>query len=138
MTKKRLTQEEKARREAEGKTQGREGCKLPRINMAFWTDNYAYIQVMARVRGLTLTDFVNWIIQGARENDQKYARIKEELSGEEVKPCPFCGGKSECRPVSICQGETGFFVFCKECEVETTVFGTRAEAIDVWNKRANG
>jgi len=48
---------------------GRKGLKLPRINMAFIPENYDYIQTMARVRGETLTDFVNRIITASREEN---------------------------------------------------------------------
>lgn len=41
------------------KTAGRKGVKLPRINLAFSPDIYDYVQTMARVRGETLTEFVN-------------------------------------------------------------------------------
>lgn len=41
------------------KTSGRKGLKLPRINLAFSPENYEYIQIMSRVRGESMTDFVN-------------------------------------------------------------------------------
>lgn len=41
------------------KTSGRKGLKLPRINLAFAPDTYKYIQIMSRVRGESMTDFVN-------------------------------------------------------------------------------
>ena len=41
------------------KTTGRKGLKLPRINLAFAPDIYDYIQTMSRVRGESLTEFVN-------------------------------------------------------------------------------
>ena len=71
--------EEKARREAQGKTQGRKGCKAARINMAFWADNYEYIQVMSKAKGLSLTDFVNTLIQERMQTDTKYERIRAIL-----------------------------------------------------------
>lgn len=43
----------------EMKTAGRKGVKLPRINLAFAPDVYEYIQIMSRVRGESMTDFVN-------------------------------------------------------------------------------
>ena len=42
--------------------------KLQRINMAFTPDNYEFIHTMARVRGETLTAFVNEIIDKAKED----------------------------------------------------------------------
>ena len=41
------------------KTSGRKGIKLPRINLAFAPDIYEYVQIMSRVRGESMTDFVN-------------------------------------------------------------------------------
>lgn len=43
----------------EMKTAGRKGVKLPRINLAFAADTYQYVQIMSRVRGESLTAFVN-------------------------------------------------------------------------------
>lgn len=43
----------------EMRTAGRKGLKLPRINLAFAPDVYEYIQIMSRVRGESMTDFVN-------------------------------------------------------------------------------
>lgn len=55
------------------KTAGRKGVKLPRINLAFSAENYTYITTMARAAGLTLTDFVNMVIDQHREdNTDKY------------------------------------------------------------------
>lgn len=52
-------------------TSGRKGLKLPRINMAFSPQNYDYIQTMARVRGETLTTFVNRILDESREKNNE-------------------------------------------------------------------
>lgn len=41
------------------RTSGKKGLKLPRINLAFAPDTYEYVQIMSRVRGETMTDFVN-------------------------------------------------------------------------------
>lgn len=43
----------------EMRTAGRKGIKLPRINLAFAPDVYEYVQIMSRVRGESLTAFVN-------------------------------------------------------------------------------
>lgn len=43
----------------EMRTAGRKGVKLPRINLAFAPDVYEYIQIMSRVRGESMTNFVN-------------------------------------------------------------------------------
>ena len=70
--------EEKAQemREA-GTTQGRKGCKLIRINMAFSPEVHTYIKTMARVRGETITEFTNWVFRQSMEiNDKLYQEAK--------------------------------------------------------------
>lgn len=57
----------------QGRTQGRAGCKAHRHNMAFTPENYEFIRCMARVRGQTVTGFVNDIIAKAiEENAEVY------------------------------------------------------------------
>lgn len=46
----------------EGKTTGRKGLKQPRINVAFPTDLHEYITTMSRVRGESLTKFVQHVL----------------------------------------------------------------------------
>lgn len=41
------------------RTSGRKGLKLPRINTAYSPDVYEYVQIMSRVRGQSMTEFVN-------------------------------------------------------------------------------
>ncbi len=48
-------------------TTGKKGVKLPRINLAFSPSNYEYIQIMSRVRGENLTQFINKIIAEHKE-----------------------------------------------------------------------
>lgn len=45
------------------KTAGRKGCGLKRINMAFVPSNYEYITCMARVTGVSMTEFTNLAIK---------------------------------------------------------------------------
>lgn len=42
---------------------GRKGLKLPRINLAFEPANYQYVKTMSRVRGESITTFINWLIK---------------------------------------------------------------------------
>ncbi len=53
----------------QGKTQGRAGCRAFRHNMAFTPENYEFIRCMARVRGQTITAFVNDIVKKAIEDN---------------------------------------------------------------------
>ncbi len=72
-----LTPEEKAEREAAGRTQGRKGCKADRINMAFTTENYRFIRVMSKIAGMTMTGFVNRVVQ---EYCTEHAEVYEQAN----------------------------------------------------------
>jgi len=54
---------------------------------------------------------------------------------EELKSCPFCGGKAQ---VYGSENESYYWVGCETgCDVnpQTAVHKTKSEAIKVWNKR---
>lgn len=57
------TEEEAAEFLRTGRTSGRKGLEQNRINMAFLSDIYEYIQIMSRVRGETMTAFVNHVLR---------------------------------------------------------------------------
>lgn len=76
-----VTPEEKAEREATGRTQGRKGCKAVRINMAFWSDNHEFIKTMARISGKTMTEYTNLVIAKYREEHPDiYNRAKDLIA----------------------------------------------------------
>ena len=62
--------------------------------------------------------------------------------GNELLPCPFCGGEAELHPSYDMETDSvdGWFAWCnnKECECvpETREHFTEAEAIAAWNTRA--
>lgn len=57
---------------------GRKGVKLPRINMAFAPEIYEYIQTVARVSGISMTDFVNLALrEHARNHEELYSQAIE-------------------------------------------------------------
>lgn len=63
---------------SEFKTSGRKGLKLPRINLAFTPENHKYISVMSKMRGESITQFVNMLIDKNRElNSDLYDRALE-------------------------------------------------------------
>ena len=72
------TKEEFEARSAEMRTQGRQGCKAPRINMAFTTDNYEFVKVVSKATGRTMTQFVNLIVTAYR---QEHPEILSQARG---------------------------------------------------------
>ena len=77
------TEEEKQAYLKQGKSSGRRGIKLPRINLAFTSDNYEYVQTMARATGQTMTAFVNQVLDQHRaahmDTLERMQRFLEEL-----------------------------------------------------------
>ncbi len=62
-------------------TSGRKDVKLPRINMAFSPSVYDYITYMSRVRGETMTDFVNLVLeQHMQDHMDVYQRAQEFIN----------------------------------------------------------
>lgn len=62
----------------QGRTQGRKGCKMHRFNMAFSPKAYDFITCMARVRGQTITSFVNELIEKTvDDNAEVYQKALE-------------------------------------------------------------
>lgn len=58
-------------------TQGRKGAKLPRINMAFPSDSLEYLRVMAALRGVSITKYVNDLVaQDKCRNEEIYKAAK--------------------------------------------------------------
>ncbi len=81
-----VTPQEKAEREATGRTQGRKGCRATRINMAFWSENHAFIKTMARISGKTMTEYTNLVIAKYREeHPEVYERAKALIADLEQK-----------------------------------------------------
>lgn len=56
-------------------TSGKKGVKLPRINLAFTPEVYEYIKTMSRVRGESMTDFINAALQ---QHKDQHADIYEK------------------------------------------------------------
>lgn len=60
-------------------TQGRKGMKALRINMAFAPELHSYIQTMSKVKGQTLTEFVNEIVRQHYEQNRETFEKAQEL-----------------------------------------------------------
>jgi len=59
------------------RTQGVQGLKSMRINMAFTPANSDFIRVMAAIHGQSMTQYVNSVIEAERErNGDKYKKAK--------------------------------------------------------------
>lgn len=68
---------EQAARAAEMRTQGRKGCKLPRINLAFTPENHRFIKITSRALGMSMTEFTNLVISRyADEHPELYEKSK--------------------------------------------------------------
>ena len=50
----------------------------------------------------------------------------------ELKPCPFCGGKAKLQGD---ESKYGCFVVCTNCYAEMDYSETEVKAIEAWNKR---
>lgn len=55
---------------------------------------------------------------------------------EELKLCPFCGGKSLVCKAEV-DGEKVFMVACEDCGISTAASSNEADVIDAWNKRVS-
>lgn len=57
--------------------------KLPRINMAFYEDHLEYLQMISRVKGISITQYVNDLIDIDKEKNQELIRQAKELFNKE-------------------------------------------------------
>lgn len=57
------------------------------------------------------------------------------MTDEELKPCPFCGGKNiDIQYLSLTKRY--YFCRCLDCEAQTKSKTDKDKAIDAWNRRA--
>ena len=63
---------------------------------------------------------------------------------DKLKPCPFCGGKAEIHNCMEFENDTLALIYsgksgvhCSECHCATIPYGSKDEAIEVWNRRAD-
>ena len=62
-----------------GRTQGRKGLKMVRINMAFDESTHEYIRTMSKYLGMSITEFTAMVFkQNMQLNAEKYEQIKKE------------------------------------------------------------
>ncbi len=63
------------------KTQGKKGQKLPRINMAFDEENIEYLRLISRIRGVSMTQYVNNLLNEDRKVNDNLLKKAEKLLG---------------------------------------------------------
>lgn len=109
---------EQNERAAQLRTQGRKGCKAPRINFAFSTANYDFVRVMARATGKTMTEIANMALDKYRAaNGVLYERALEII---DTPICPQCG---EGATTFAVDGRT--VIGCENCLI-------RVRSVDLW------
>jgi hypothetical protein len=59
--------------------QGVKGTKVLRINMAFADDVYRYITLMSKIKGVSMTKFVNNIIEKDMQKNEAYLKNIEAV-----------------------------------------------------------
>lgn len=77
------TEQEIQKAQAEQQTQGKKGYKMQRINMAFTPDNIEYIRAISKLKGRTMTQYVNDLIAQEREkNTDLLQQIKSIIESD--------------------------------------------------------
>ena len=71
-------QEEK-RKPISQTTQGKKGKKLPRINMAFSIQNLEYLQIISRVEGISITEYVNRLVEADKESRKDIVKQAKKI-----------------------------------------------------------
>lgn len=64
--------EEAAERKSAMRTQGKKGAKLTRINAAFTPENIEYIKIMGRIRGESMSEFINHVLDKHRSDNADF------------------------------------------------------------------
>ena len=62
-------------------TQGKKGKKMDRMNMGFSPENYEYMRIMAGIHKMTITKYVNHIIEEDRKrNADLYIKARDLMN----------------------------------------------------------
>lgn len=75
----RASEAEQEQRRNEGRTQGRKGCKIGRLNMAFTPENLEYLDKMKEATGWNKTKLVNSMLDIYREEYKDILPRLQEL-----------------------------------------------------------
>ena len=58
------------------------------------------------------------------------------MASEELKPCPFCGGKAELIDVGRYEGRYEWFIKCRRgCVEQSHIYKAKSSAVKAWNRR---
>lgn len=69
--------ENKKERLKKMQTQGVKGLKLPRINTAYTPENHEFLTTVSRLKGVTITNFINQIIEEYRTRPENAELLKD-------------------------------------------------------------
>jgi len=58
-----------------------------------------------------------------------------EENKEEIKPCPFCGGRCICNNPLSSDVVKGWYIACTNCYAFTAKWDSKEDAIEHWNTR---
>ena len=65
--------------------------------------------------------------------------VEGAMPSPELKPCPFCGGEAHYDvAIERNSGYATYYVFCRYCGAETSMFSSIPEAVAAWNLRKEG
>ena len=99
---------EAEKRKAEGRTQGRKGVKLPRVNLALTQLNYDYVKTCARASGQTNIAFINSIITQHREtHPEEYETAKRLLESFQTVKLPNTPAEAEAYIIKAVEDQQG-------------------------------
>lgn len=71
------TEEEIQAAREQGRTRGRKGIKMLRVNMSFYPEVHDYIRIMAQAHGMTITQYTNEVFRNdMKRNAASYEEIK--------------------------------------------------------------
>ena len=54
---------------------------------------------------------------------------------DNLKPCPFCGGKAEIIKTHLFGKTVGYMAGCKNCWCELRIYTSKQNAVKAWNRR---
>ena len=61
-----------------------------------------------------------------------------EVEMEELKPCPFCGGKADFEEIERCYSDISWTVMCTQCGASIGVHSVdKIDVVETWNRRAD-